>query len=109
MYGNAREIAWLNDLFRRTFIGGKVVMTPGVASLSEDTRAKVIAAVRSFTAFSEGNDPCSEHDFGSFEVEGTLFFFKLDYYDHSLEYGSENPADPKVTTRVLTIMLASEY
>lgn len=109
MAADPREIARLNDLFRQTFAGGKVVMTQGVASLAEETRAKVFDAVRTFTAFDESNDPFNEHDLGLFEVEGTLFFFKLNYYDHSLEYGSENPADPKVTTRVLTIMLASEY
>jgi len=31
------------------------------------------------------------------------------YYDKELQYGSENPADPAVTTRILTLMLASEY
>ena len=31
-----------------------------------------------------------------------------DCYDQSLEFGSENPADPAKTTRVLTIMLAEE-
>ncbi len=31
------------------------------------------------------------------------------YYDANVEFGSEDPADPTKTTRVLTIMLTSEY
>ena len=36
-------------------------------------------------------------------------FWKIDAYDRALQSGSEDPANPAVTRRVLTIMLASEY
>jgi hypothetical protein len=36
-------------------------------------------------------------------------FFKIDYFDPKMEFGSEDSADPAKTTRVLTIMLADEY
>ena len=84
-------------------------MTAGINALSDDAKAKVLSAVRSFSEFTADNDPHKEHDFGSFEVDGEKFFWKIDYYDLTLEGGSENPADPAVTIRVLTIMLASEY
>jgi hypothetical protein len=65
--------------------------------------------VESFDSFTEDNDPHGEHDFGAFEHEGQRIFWKIDYYARDREHGSENPADPKQTVRVLTIMLASEY
>ena len=37
------------------------------------------------------------------------FFRKIDYYNMTLDMGSPDPADPKVTKRVLTVMFASEY
>ena len=99
----------LNDELRRTFSGGKLMMTAGINALPDDAKAKVLSGVRSFSDFTEDNDPHGEHDFGSLTVEGHRVFWKIDYYNKSLDGGSEDPADPAVTTRVLTIMLASEY
>jgi Protein of unknown function (DUF3768) len=62
-----------------------------------------------FDNFTPDNDPHKEHDFGSFEIDGQKCIFKHDYYDKSLQYGSEDPGDPQKTTRVLAIMLADEY
>ena len=106
---SAERIRELNDAFRHTFIGGNVVMTSGVAALSADTQARIVAEVQSFDAFTSANDPHCEHDFGAFEIDAHKFFWKIDYYDAAMEFGSEDPADPSKTTRVLTIMLASEY
>ena len=103
------RIAVLNDEFRRTFAGGKVVMTAGVAALDEGTIARIVNRVQQFDEFTPANDPHGEHDFGNFEIESEKFFWKIDYYDKSMEYGSEDAADPEQTTRVMTIMLASEY
>jgi hypothetical protein len=102
-------IRQLNDTFRRTFVGGRVMLTSGVDALPPDVKASVLETVRLFDKFDSGNDPHHEHDFGAFEIEGERYFFKLDYYSPDLNAGSEDPSDPKQTTRVLTIMLASEY
>jgi|SRR6266567_1320571 uncharacterized protein DUF3768 len=99
----------LNDAFRRTFSGGKVMMTCGVDALPDLIKARALQLVRIFDDFSEDNDPYGEHDFGSFELANFKFFWKIDYYDERCEFGSEDPADPERTTRVLTLMLASEY
>ena len=106
---NRSRIRELNDAFRRTFVGGKVTMTAGVAALPSNELAKVLSAVRTFKDFDGDNDPHMEHDFGSFDIDDSKFFWKIDYYDASMEGGSENPSDPAQTTRVLTIMFASEY
>ncbi len=103
------RIRTLNDAFRRSFAGGQVVETPGVVELAEADRIALLLAVRRFDRFEAGNDPYGEHDFGSIEVGGERFFWKIDAYDRALCGGSPDPADPAVTTRVLTIMRADEY
>jgi hypothetical protein len=103
------RIRELNDLLRRTFTGGRVVMTDGVAALPEADLAQLLARVRTFDAFTNDNDPYGEHDFGSVELAGTTYFFKVDYYALDMDGGSEDPANPAKTTRVLTIMRADEY
>jgi hypothetical protein len=105
----ADRIRVLNDNFRSTFIGGQVVMTQAVGELPVDTKARVLLAVQSFDKFTADNDPHREHDFGSFEIEGESYFFKIDYYALDMDGGSEDPADPEKTTRVLTVMRAEDY
>ena len=108
-FKTADRIRLLNDNFRTTLIGGQVVMTQGVAELPLVTKARVLLAVQSFDKFTEDNDPHREHDFGSFEIEGESYFFKIDYYALDMDGGSGDPADPEKTARVLTLMRADEY
>jgi len=101
------KVRALNDKFRRTFLGGRVVATAGIANRSD--LADIMNRVRCFREFTEDNDPYGEHDFGTFNHADETFYWKIDYYDGQLICGSEDPSNPDVTTRVLTIMLAEEY
>jgi hypothetical protein len=103
------RIRSLNDDLRRNFSNGQAVITVGVAALGSEAVARIIKTVEVFDDFCHANDPHQEHDFGSFEADGNTIFFKIDYYDKTLTQHSPNAADPSVTERVITIMLAEEY
>ena len=99
----------LNDAFRATLAEGKCVMTAGVSELGIPFAAAAVAATRAFQDFNPENDPDGEHDFGAFMIDEQRLFWKIDYYDPTLRYGSRDPSNPVETKRVLTIMLAEEY
>ena len=109
MSSNAQRIRALNDAFRTSLSGRRVMMTAGVDALDGDVKAINIRKVATFSDFNPDNDPHGEHDFGAIEVDGLKVFWKIDAYDLTITYGSEDPANPDVTTRVMTIMLADEY
>lgn len=119
----AERIAQLNDLARRAMgIACVVVATEGIRALSEVDQSRLRELVETFDAFTPDNDPYGEGDFGAIYqgVDGVwsvsrpvdvavTVFWKIDAYDRALRFGSDDPADPAVTLRVLTIMSASEY
>ena len=84
-------------------------MTDGIAALGTETVGQIFAAIGAFTDFNPDNDPWGEHDCARLEVNGHWVIWKVDYYDRSRRIHSPDPADPKVTVRVLTVMLADEY
>ena len=103
------DIATLNDKFRRSFINGEVLLSAGIVAMSSEDKANIVSLVQNFDNFNEDNDPYGEHDFGSFDYKDEKILFKIDYYDLNHEFMSENPANPDITNRVLTIMTAYEY
>lgn len=103
------RIAQLNNRLRQTFWGGKIMTTPGVNELSDEMQVALFRAVSEYDDFTPDNDPHGERDFGCITIAGEKFFWKISYYDARMEYGSDDPANPDVTTRVLTIMRADEY
>lgn len=103
------RIRTLNDAFRRSSTGGRMLMTAGVAAMPNDEQLAIVAAVMAFEAFDAGNDPYGEHDFGALRIGVHHLMWKIDTYDRSGRVHSPDPGDPVVTCRVLTIMLAEEY
>ncbi|MEB3190448.1 MAG: DUF3768 domain-containing protein [Snowella sp.] len=101
------KIAELNDKLRKSRQG--FTMTRAVKSLPLLTLCQLINLVANFNDFDEDNDPWGEHDFGMVSINGESYYWKIDYYDKSMEGGSPNPEDESVTNRVLTLMHSSEY
>lgn len=108
-FDRTARIRDLNQKLRTTFTGGRIMLTPGITALPEATQRAILHAIATFDKFNNGNNPHGENDFGSVEIDSKTVFFKIDYYAPGLEYGSEDPADPAKTVRVLTVMLSEEY
>src|SRR6202040_2164166 len=109
MTTKTEAIRALNDELRQNFTTGTAAMTAGVAALGAEAVARIVKTIAVYDDFCHANDPYEEHDFGAFEVDGQTIIFKIDYYDKALAFHSPDPADPSVTERVITIMLAEEY
>jgi hypothetical protein len=107
---NVLRIRQLNDQFRNTLRGGRLVITSGINSLSIELQAEIMKAVVMFDDFGPHNDH-GEHDFGSFKAGCGQhhIFWKIDLYDKEMRFASSDGSDPTKTTRVCTVMLASEY
>ena len=118
------RIARLNDLARQAMgVACTVFATPGFRGLSASDQSSVRELIETFDAFTRGNDPYGERDFGAIYQQGDgrwtttkphgevreTIFWKIDAYDRDLQFSSEDPANAAVTRRVLTIMLAQEY
>ncbi len=104
------KIAELNDQCRKSMgVTCRLVQTFGINTLPEKDQSAIREKVELFKDFNEANDPHGEHDFGTIDHNDKKIYWKIDYYDPDMKYGSENPADSGQTARVLTIMLASEY
>jgi hypothetical protein len=103
------RIRLLNDQLRKNLSGGGAIITLGIAALGAEAVERLVKTIAVFDEFCHANDPHEEHDFGSFKFDEVDVIFKIDYYDRSLNFHSPDPADPSVTTRVITLMRADEY
>jgi hypothetical protein len=92
----APQIAALNDLCRKAMgLAGRVYQTRGITALPAEDQSAIREKVETFDLFTQHNDPYGERDFGAFEHNGQRIFWKIDYYDLTMTYGSEDPSDPE--------------
>lgn len=103
------RIRRLNDDLRCRGIGGTVLVGAGLHALGPATVSEVLRQVGQFDAFTSENDPHGEHDCAALQVGALRVLWKVDCYDSDLQHHSHDGADPAVTKRVLTVMLAQEY
>ena len=99
----------LNDEARRSFKNVQVMLALGIRTRPEKEITEILECVRTFNNFNKNNDVYGEHDYLSFDYKGERIIAKIDYYDQNYRFMSENPADPSITNRVLTIMTSEEY
>ena len=124
---NHEKIAKLNDQLRAQILNAhtgfstafksKIVFSHDVSKMSEEDQKEILEIVRDYKTFSEDNNPHGEKDFGAFNFCSNdsiyetpeRYFWQINYYDNDLKYHSDDATDSSKTTRVLTIMKASEY
>ena len=105
----AERIRTLNDAFRRTFVGGTVVITAGVEALPSTNAARSSRRCAPSTPSPTTTIPTANTTSARSTRAASAASGRSTMYDRETEMGSPDPADPSVTTRVLTIMLADEY
>jgi hypothetical protein len=110
------QIARLND---RTRLGldrtARVVVTRNclerLAEAKGAPEEPIVLQARLMVGFRHCtfSDDSPERDFAAIEFLGRKVWMKIDYYDAAMEFGSEDPADASITTRVMTILLPEDY
>jgi hypothetical protein len=102
---STNRVRALNDAFRSTFTGGRIILAPELRSLDYNTRRTLLSEIRAYDAFEE-SDPHRDHEFGTVCAGGNRFNWLIIYYDETYERAAQNPADETTTRRVLSVSSA---
>ena len=97
------RIRALNDEFRSTFKGGRVITMPSVHAFGPRFVAKVRKGVREFRDFTAKDDPRGEHAAGVFKLDGRAIGWRIEYDDTSFGLRPLDPSNVERTHRVLII------
>lgn len=116
---HAELVAKQNDQFRRwhtigerkpgIYIPGRSVWTASFEAETAAFKRAALKAIGEIATFDPENDPDGFHDFGAVEIDGRSVWFKIDAYDRTYDYGSDDHSDLEKTRRVLTILFPSDW
>ena len=98
-----RVTANRNDTARQLSLN--VVLTNKATELPD--LEGLLRSMRTYSNFTEKNDPYKAHDMGFFEWKGEQVIWKIDYYNETLTCFEDPISD--TCKRLITVMLASEY
>jgi hypothetical protein len=89
---------------------GRVTLSAMVMSLQPDKFFELLDKVREYDDFSK-DDPYNEHDFGSIDIDGETYVWKIDYYDTMYDGGVDHTQvnNSHKCKRLMTIMHIGEY
>jgi Protein of unknown function (DUF3768) len=96
------RIRELNDAFRSTLRGGRVMLTSGFNALPDMVKSQMIERIKTFTEFDPGNDPYQEHDFVSLEIGGP----QRSHVHHS---GHDHHARPRILIATIPAQATHNY
>ena len=99
-------IRGINDHFRKTCAA--VNVTASIHALGPEFFRRALNIVRHYDNFRPDVNPYEDHDCGTFKLDGYECAWAIDCYNRDMSGSSANPTNTNITTRLLTIMLASE-
>ena len=111
-------VAVQNDVFRKRLhipqfgtpqIQGRFVLSKGIQSLTPQVQIEVFAKIRNYNDFTVENSPSEERSFGVIYHADVSVVWTIDSFDENYQCSGEGRANPKVSRRVLKIVLEREY
>ena len=110
-----------NDAFRRhvcldapfpadmPVLDGGLVVGTSIRRLGLPFVLDCMKAIGGIDVFPAEADPKGHRDRGSVGVSGQPVWFFIDPYDRDIRFGSPAPDDPALTSRILSILLPSDW
>ena len=104
-----KATALLNDRFRQGDRSlGEYKLSRQVLALPKHKQKQLFKELQEFSDFNPQNDPSGDRSRGEIVMDNFTYIWKIDYLDTTMTMVSDDPADPSVTTRVLSIIRTGE-